>query len=338
MSDVLETAQPAGDAIYDEMSAAYDKVVGIGHNGGPELEPEEPAAEEPIDARPRDEHGRFAPKNAEKVEPSEAPAPDDTAQSVPEDAGKAAAPSISAPEAWAAPMREHWAKLPPDVQQYVAEREADAHKRITETGQFAARYRELDEVLAPHRARHAMAGMSDAQAVAALVAAAQFLEARPAEAIQHFARQYGVPLSVPGQEDQPAPQPVHDPRVARLEQSITAIQQADANRQIEEFSRDRPHFAAVRERMGRLMNAGLAETLGDAYDQAIRLDPTVSAKLEAEKIEAAKKAAVAEQRARVDAARPAALVAGARGTTQASKPPARTMDETLEEVASRFYN
>ena len=84
--------------------------------------------------------GKFAsrePKEPETVEPEAAPVEAKTNdQNVP-DAEKAepATPAIDPPVSWSREMREKWTGLPPEAQQYIAQRESEAHSQISRLGQ-----------------------------------------------------------------------------------------------------------------------------------------------------------------------------------------------------------
>src|SRR6185437_12722421 len=82
-------------------------------------------------------------------------------------------------------------------------------------------------------------------------------------------------------------------------------EQAELTRQIEEFSSspNRPHFESVRDDMSKLLQAGYAESLDDAYDKAVWARPDIRSTLlkdeEAERIqEQAKVAETAKAKAR----------------------------------------
>jgi hypothetical protein len=69
-----------------------------------------------------------------------------------------------------------------------------------------------------------------------------------------------------------------------FEQQQTAARRAE----LDAFAQGKPHFEKVRVTMGRLMQAGVANGLDDAYQKAVALDPEATA---ASAAEASRKAA-----------------------------------------------
>ncbi len=231
-------------------------------------------------------------------------------------------PAIEAPASWSADKKATWATLPRDVQEYVAQREADAHKAISEKGSRAAAYDAVEAAIGEHRAQLVAEYGSIDRAIGSLANIAIEAGRRPADFVRWFAQQHGVDLSTLTQPAGTPAAPV-DPHIARLSQTVdtlhTHIRQQDDARLasvIAEFSEAkdasgkplRPHFDAVRGAMAKLMQSGIAASLDDAYDMATRMDKAVWAQIEADK-EAAREAAAQAKAAKAAAeARKAASV------------------------------
>lgn len=287
-----------------------------------------------IEARDRmpekGENGKFVSKNPPAAAPDQAtPAAENTDQpATPE--GETAKPSIAPPESWSAENKAKFATLPPDVQAYIAQREGEAHKAITQKGEELKRFEPWQQVLQPHRARLAQAGVPEAEYVHRLLNADAAL-ANPAtreQAIQHIAQLYGVDLQrlttgqPAGQQAQP-----QDPALAALMSEVTRLRswaetremqdrqaaqarQDAANRDAEArasaFLND-PKYPYAKELEADMSALILAErrlgrelSLEDAYKKATRANDSVWSKIEAEK------AAKAKQEAEAEAAKKAA--------------------------------
>ena len=78
--------------------------------------------------------------------------------------------------------------------------------------------------------------------------------------------------------------------MAPLEKTFTETQQQTKQRAaetaVEAFAKDNPHFDEVADTIAEMLDTKFAKDLPDAYAKAIRLNPEVSAKIEAEKNQA----------------------------------------------------
>lgn len=297
----------------------------------------QPAAESPApqapDSRVRDEHGRFAPK-----EGAEAAAPDATPET-PKDPAPPAEPNAQTPESdpqttrppasWSAEAKAAFRDVSPVIQAEVLKRERDIDRGLQERAQqmqeLQRRYEPLEQQIAPHRDRWAMAGMDEAKAIGTLIAAQSYLERDPVNGIFYLARSYGVDLrqfaqglalaQQPGQpqpqggqpmQGQPGlpqgysqPQPATLPPeftslfqdVQSLKQTLTERQQADqqarqsdVQSRISTFAADPAHlyFDNVRDDMAKLIEAGMATDLKDAYDRACWARPDIRRLIQAD--------------------------------------------------------
>lgn len=300
----------------------------------------------------RDNSGRFE-SRAIDTPADDAPAPAEP--EIPDQpetiTAEPAAPAIEPPSSWSAEQRAKWATLPPDVQEYVAQRESEAHKAISEKGQRAAMYDAVEQAIGEHKTALIAEYGSVDRAVNTLVNVAMQAGRRPAEFIQWFAQQHRVDLSQlaapAGQMAAPA-----DPHLNHLSHTVTTLQQqvqqqqeAALAAQITAFAEAkdaagkplRPYFEDVRGDMARLMQAGIATSLDDAYAKATRANDAVWAKIEAQKEAArqaeaqarAAKAAEEAKRAKAVNIRPMGAVAG-------SPVRGQTMRATMEAVARQM--
>jgi hypothetical protein len=129
---------------------------------------------------PRGTNGTFARPERTENEPS----PESERNNQPQ--------GIAYPQSWPAKLQAHWQSLPPEVQQQIAEREAQAHQRITRGGEAERFAQSLDGAFqqfvpsVPQELR--------TEAVTRLLAAHRALESNPEQAIHYLAQQYGVAI------------------------------------------------------------------------------------------------------------------------------------------------
>jgi len=235
-------------------------------------------------------------------------------------------PAIDAPASWSAEMKAKWAALPSEAQQYVAQREQEAHSRISQLGQYAKQMEPIQQALKEHGSYIQQVGKPPAQFVSELFNAAQALDRNPVQALKDLARHYQVDTFAL-LDDGPQPQQP-SPEVANLQRELAQLkqqqqqwanereQQAQASEtaklnalhaEIDTFSKDKADWnelqadivanvAAIREQKPQ---ASHVEVLQDAYDRARwanpitreRMQAEVQAQADAKRLEAAKKAA-----------------------------------------------
>lgn len=284
---VVETATPSFE---DTMSAVFDKF--------------NPS---------RDDGGKFA--GTEQTEATEGAEPaaeeaqvDENTDQPSEKEQETASPSITAPNSWSAEMKAKFGSLPPEAQQYIAQRESEMHAAITQKGEQIKAFEPIRQTLDQHREVFAKNGVSEAEGISRFIAADRFLEQNPSAAIQWLAESYGVDLrqfsANPGSTDQ---SPVPPREVFELKQEVNQLksyltaqqrqsheaEQATVVKTVEDFAKDKPHFEKVRKIMGSLMQAGEAADLNEAYDKATYAHPEVRQLI----LEDQRKAAEAERKA-----------------------------------------
>jgi len=306
LSDTHTTTEEPLD-IRDTLSAAFEAADGAGAGSADETNrtaaepktPETPKADaqaKPADgSQPRDETGRFAPKDKAQEGQQAAPATqqntDQTAVQQPEPQAQAA--DIRAPNAWSAPAKAKWASLDPDIRAEIAKREGEMQQGVAAVQARLEEHNRWEALISPHAESWAMRGMDKHQAVQALIAAQSILDRDPVNGLLQIARSYGVNLQqlASGLGPQNGAQPPLDPRVAQLYSQVSTLQQTLAqqqqaaeqarrgslNSEIQKFADDpkNTYFSNVKDRMAALLGAGQASDLADAYDKACWSDPDI---------------------------------------------------------------
>ena len=205
---------------------------------------------------------------------------------------------LSAPKTWPAEHREAFEHLPEDQQGFMLkrehERDAAFTRKTTELAEQRRGVESLQGVLAPYRQQMQANGISEAEYVSRLMSYDNALRQNPQIALQHLAQHYGVKLSSGDSGVDWDEETTFDPQIQQLQQELAKTQahvqsmhqsQINAQQQqlvdqVESFASVKdvkgklkhPHFEKVRERMGRLVNAGETTDLNVAYDMALRLD------------------------------------------------------------------
>ena len=245
---------------------------------------------EPLDDRPRDEHGRFAPKEAQEETVDKPP---EVAQSATVVAPVAEPEkAIQPPHSLKATAKAIWNTLPPDIQQEFLRVEGEVQNAKAEWAPKGELYNKFEAILAPVADRLAVSGIDRAAYVQALVAADNLLRTDPQRGFQLLAHQYGYQLPN-GQQPQFQQQPTQfvDPTVAALQAQVQQLvesqqsqqtaqeqaQQAAYVSEIEAFRADPAHlyFDNVSDTMSALLRSGKAADLPTAYDMAVHADPTI---------------------------------------------------------------
>lgn len=281
----------------------------------------------------RDDQGRFT-KKADKVDKEAAPV-DKT-------------PAPKRPSSWKKDYWDRFDAMDEETRNYILQREDEVARGISNYKAEADRSKPLWDAIAPFQADLDKHGLNAADLTTRLFGAHRTLSLASApEKLQMFAQlaqQYGVPLQQlvgqPTAYDNPLIQQLNQ-RVNELSgnlQQMTQAQQLAAQQEVDHTIADfasqsekYPHFDAVREKMARLLQAGLAEDLPSAYDQAVRLDPDLYDQI----IEARQAEKLEKERQEKDAAAKAAkekagsLKTSSPGPTTVSGAP-KTLRETLQ--------
>lgn len=224
------------------------------------------------DSKPRDEQGRFAPKQ-EATEQVEVQTEEK--------------PVKPRPSSWGKKYEEHWSRLDPQLQDYLAQREADYAKGVSQYKQnwdnAAPLYEAIQQFMPDLQANN----INPAQWITNLgIAHKTLASGSPEQKLEMFARlanDYGVNLNVLNGQQQ------YDPQFSAITQELNSIktklssfeeqriaqENASLQNDIEAFKKDAPYFEDVRETMATLLQSGVASDLKTAYDKAIRLNDDV---------------------------------------------------------------
>jgi hypothetical protein len=233
-----------------------------------------------------------------------------------------AKPAIEAPQSLPADVRAEWATLPPKVQEFWASREGEIHKKITTDGERLKSLSAFEEVATGIQDRLRQVNAPAPEYFRRLAAADQLLATDGLRGLQQIAQMYGIDIraAFSGQPSQGQPDPQYNAlsqELSAIKSHLTAQERAaetarltEAEKKIEAFKKDRPHFDKVEPLMVKLFEPGL--DLDTLYDMATKAHPEVSKLISTEQQAKAKAEALEKQKA--DAA------AAAKLATQSRKP------------------
>lgn len=281
-----------------------------------------------IAARARDEAGRFTKQEAAKTEVKAAPVATTEAATVP-----AAVAAIKPPDGWKAEAKAKFATLPPDIQAEINRRETEAHQKITSQDSDRDLGKRIREESGPYQAIMQAEQTNPGAAYKDYLNTAYILRTgspqAKAQAVAAVIQSFGVPLPLiaqafsvqPGTQLQPQQQPIDPGEIVRqaTDQMRQELAQTETQRSIAAFAAEagHEHFEAVKPRMAVLLKEGQAETLQDAYDQAIWSDNSIRSTLLAAQAAGTNGKRLTEQKAVTDAAKRAAgSIAGGPGSAK----------------------
>lgn len=299
----------------------------------------ERVASEQFDGK-RGSDGRFQPKVVARGAPSASEVPGSPTAAPPDPAQ----PVIEAPQSMPADVKALWSALPSEVQKYWSTRESDIHKKITADGERLKSLGAFEEVAKTLDSRLKQVNAPAPEYFRRLAAADQLLATDGVRGLQEIARMYGIDLRAAFQPAPAGAPNASSPEATQLRSQIESLRQEikggkveAAQRTIDEFKKDKPHFDAVESLMVDLYKPGM--DLSALYEMAVRAHPEVSAKIAAEAADAAKKKAEAE--AKEKAAKDAKIAPLARRPGSAPTAPLKgksiwdTMDRVAGEITSR---
>jgi len=294
----------------DLLEAAFDDVEEKAPEA-PEAAPESPVEEAPVSDAARDEQGRFAPK----AEAQEVSLPEEKAQEsiTPGPKPGPRAPDERAPASWSPEVRQHWQALPPDVRQEVYKREREVQQTLQDSAEARKTVDSFQRVIAPYEAYIRAENSNPLQAVDNLMATAVRLRTANgpelADLVAGIVQQFGLgrfgqpfieqldtalasKLGVgPQAASQPAPQlqQALQQELAPIRQFMSQIEDMKSQREqqatqqaaqsVEQFLQQAEFGQDVREEMADILELsarrGRDLTLQDAYNQAVRLHPSI---------------------------------------------------------------
>lgn len=211
---------------------------------------------------------------------------------------------VSVPKA----LREKFLSMPEELQELYRKRDDDIEGGIKKYAESAKYGDDLKKVIEPFRQAIQAAGAKDDQTVVhnmlSLDSQLRYgTEQQKTLALQNLAKYYGVEMasSNGSNQDESEDDDYTDPEIKALKAKIAELESAqkqsaqsveeqramDAQQQILAFENEKdakgnlkhPHFEKVKESMGKLITAGLADDLPSAYKKAVSLDPDISEKV-----------------------------------------------------------
>jgi hypothetical protein len=273
-----------------------------------------------------------------------------------------AKPSIDPPSSWSREVREKWAALPSDLQEYIAKRESEAHSQITRLGTTARAAEPLLNVIEQNRELFTRRNVQPEQGVQALLNAQRKLDDNPVAAIGWLAQQYGVDLSMFANAD--GSQSTQSPQVAMLQAEIASmrqqlaetsstVRQSQAERQANELAKHQSAVDAFLDGKSltesdeselvvliateRQLNPGknAEQLLKDAWETFQVRSPERRQKMIEQQVSQAQAKRDEDTKKKVTEAKKLASI-NVR-STPATSPNGKTMDDTLQEIARRAY-
>lgn len=337
----------------DTMAAVFDKHnpterVERGDNGkfvSKTKSPSESFAEGAVTAEPANEINQ-EPTEA-KPEPAEAITPK---------------PVIEPPKAWSSEKKAVWSSLSPDAQEYIAQREGEAQRRLSELGEKATAADKFEALIDRHRQLIGQYNKPE-QEIENLFQTKAALLRDPNGSIKWLADQLGVDLSQFAQAqngEQPAENgqlrslqqeliqlkrqlgETHNRLTAREQQEMQAREQSLASL-VNDFSKDKDYWADIEAEVYNQIVAIKATkpdqdpkaVLEEAEKRAIKLNDEVSNKLtKAKREKEASEKAAEEKRKAEEAKRLASL--NTKSSSGASPRAAKNIDAELEEIYDKM--
>ena len=271
---------------FDLSAALEAELDGTAHETPAQAEQRE---ETPGREYDRDEGGRF--KAKEQLEEEIAPVVDTQPQQAPVQAKPAWRPT------WYKDEYGPWDALGEPFRNALRDQERNASQAIEKHSTAAKSWEPISKALEPFAQQLAASGSSGPQYVGQLIEADKYLRANPVQALDWLCQQYtgGYDLrqlvewmnqeSVQTQRVDPLQQ-----QVMQLQQQIQHLQQIPVqqqreglNKQIADWSRDKPDFPAVRQLMAALAKGNPEASLDQLYEQACRAHPETWERIQAER-------------------------------------------------------
>ncbi len=283
------------------------------------------------------------------ADPDVDPAADAADPDVDTDADQAADTDLVAsdvPKTWPKEMHEHWAKTPPEVQEYWQTREKQMLDGLAEYKGSSEFGRSLKDVIAPFEATIQSYGLDAPTAVQHLMQANHMLTSGTTESRQAAYKQLGEDLGLtqaPADPNAVAPSPEMTAlqndmnqlksTMSQREQAALSVRREQAATEISDFASDpaHPYFDEVADDVLLLINSGAS--LEDAYEKSVWGNPITRQKeLDRVQAETAEKKRT-DDIAKAEAAKAAKSVnVKTRNTPAAPTEKLGSMDDTLSET------
>ena len=329
MSD-LHAIAPVEDTRREMLEQQFDQAVNA------------PPGEMPREDVPRDTEGKFAPREPEQtmVQQAEQPAEEPVWK--------------RPPASWKKDYHDVWSTADDRMKEYAWQREEQMKAGVQPLMEKARIADQFNEVLNPYMETIRGLGMDAPKAVKALMEADHALRYSDAQQKQQLfmrlAQQYGVNLGDMSQ----LPQQMVDPNISALQQELNRVrgevmswkeEQEQVQNQsllgeINNFAMRAEHFEEARPTMISLLQSGVAATLEEAYEKALRLDDNLYQQVQQSRqaqVETQQKV-VANQAAKKARAAAVSVRSAAPGATTATKAQDRRsmLAEQFDNVADRL--
>lgn len=260
------------------------------------------------------------------------------------------------PSSWKRDYHEVWQTADPRLQEYAYKREEEMRAGIEPLRSKAQFADQVNEAIEPYMNTIQGLGIDAPRAIKALMEADHALRYSPPDQkrvyLANLARQYGIDLGDIGVASQGGPV---DPNYYALQNELNSVrgeiltfkqQQEQAESQallgeINNFATKAEYFEEARPTMIQLLQSGVASTLEEAYEKAIRLNDDLfqqtqqrsQAEAEATKRESANRAAKAAKAAAVSVK---SSTPGNRSTTTKAQDRRSMLLEQFDNVSERF--
>lgn len=237
-------------------------------------------------------------------------------------------------------------------------------RRSQEVAEEVKTAHSVRDIFKPYQEDLKQAGLNEITAIPALIkeytATKEFigkLQQSPKEVIAGLAKQYGVSLDGLDDGDD-----YKDPYVAQLEQKVAQLegkvgqvansfQQNESQaitQKIDQFAKEtngdgslkHPHFERLRTTMGNFMAQNPGETLGTAYDKAMRTDPELYQEMVAREVQAKLKAEEKERirKADIEKAKKAKRNLNVNGSSSRVNTKNNSLDDALNAALEKYGN
>lgn len=260
----------------------------------------------------------------------------------------------TAPKSWPKEMHEHWAKTPPQVQQYWQTREKQMLDGLDQYKQAANFGKAFSDIVSPYHEDFQRHGVDPQRGVQFLLEANRRLTTGTTEsrqqAYQELGRNLGLSTQAPIAGD-PAAQTTVDPRIQTIEQKLAQIEEAQLAKQrealevakaksqqeVDAFASDpnNAFFDEVADDIVKFIKAG--DSLQEAYQRAIWANPVTREKQMQARLQT--EAEKAKERARLDALpkkQAKSVNVRSRDTARSSTDPVGSLDDTLKETLAKI--
>ena len=249
------------------------------------------------------------------------------------------------PKSWKKEMEAHWGKLPPEIHDYVYDREADVMRGIQMYKQGHDQWGQVLQPFQPVLKEHPE--LNTVQLLQNLMNShISIVRGSPEQKkalAQQLLKSYGIDLGQGQAQSQEAPSALQTElaqvrqELNQLKQGWTQAQQAQYQNEVEaekvkisEFKADpkNKYFDEVAADILRLISTGVAPDLKGAYEQACWLSPGVRAKMMAEQSSIGQPSDGAKPK-------PTNINGSGEGTPKPRKP--ATIDDTINSVINKHY-